>query len=529
MPSEQRLHPASLLFSFGRSLRAFALPYLLVLFTASRSSGPSVTFGPVRTPNVNWEAWAMILLIPSALAAIARYLSFRLRYEATELVIRSGIIFRNERHVPYARIQNLDAVQNVFHRLLGVIEVRVDTGSGKGPEATISVIPAAAFEDMRHRVFAGRAPVATPVDTEAAAESPHAATVEDATTLLHLPLRELSLFGWLENSGFLVIGATMGLLWQFDLFDSVGNFVFGDGTFGRSVARDVFGAVIGGTRLPLGEILLVVAVVVAVLVIVQLLSIGWAIIRLHDFHLVRVGEDLRTKYGLLTRVTSTIPLRRIQTLTIRQGPLERLVNRVSVRVETAGGGRGEGDKRREREWLAPIIRRDELPVLVRQIQPELELDAVDWQPAHPRAFRRAAKRAVFLACFVSALSITPLDRWAGAGPWALAVLAVALPWTLFSAHRYVRHLGWAASDDLVLFRTGWLWRNLTVARSAKIQAVTLVESPFDRRAGMGRVRVDTAGASERSHRVDIPYLARDVADRLYTRLAAQAANTTFRW
>jgi membrane protein YdbS with pleckstrin-like domain len=46
---------------------------------------------------------------------------------------------------------------------------------------------------------------------------------------------------------------------------------------------------------------------------------------------------------------------------------------------------------------------------------------------------------------------------------------------------------------------------------------------------MGRVRVDTAGASERSHRVDIPYLARDVADRLYTRLAAQAANTTFRW
>jgi putative membrane protein len=417
----------------------------------------------------------------------------------------------------------------VFHRLLGVIEVRVDTGSGKGPEATISVIPAAAFEDMRHRVFAGRAPVATPVDTEAAAESPHAATVEDATTLLHLPLRELSLFGWLENSGFLVIGATMGLLWQFDLFDSVGNFVFGDGTFGRSVARDVFGAVIGGTRLPLGEILLVVAVVVAVLVIVQLLSIGWAIIRLHDFHLVRVGEDLRTKYGLLTRVTSTIPLRRIQTLTIRQGPLERLVNRVSVRVETAGGGRGEGDKRREREWLAPIIRRDELPVLVRQIQPELELDAVDWQPAHPRAFRRAAKRAVFLACFVSALSITPLDRWAGAGPWALAVLAVALPWTLFSAHRYVRHLGWAASDDLVLFRTGWLWRNLTVARSAKIQAVTLVESPFDRRAGMGRVRVDTAGASERSHRVDIPYLARDVADRLYTRLAAQAANTTFRW
>jgi putative membrane protein len=479
-------------------------------------------------PDTNWEAWAMILLIPSALAAVARYLSFRLRYEATELVIRSGIIFRNERHVPYARIQNLDAVQNVFHRLLGVIEVRVETGSGQEPEATISVIPAAAFEDMRRRVFAGRTPSTVPVAPEVSSES-HAATVEDATTLLHLPLRELALFGWLENSGLLVISATMGVLWQFDLLDSIGNVVFGDGTFGRSVARDVVRSMTSGTRLPLGEIVLVIAVVVGVVVAVQLLSIGWAIIRLHDFRLTRVGEDLRTRYGLLTRITGTIPLRRIQTLTIREGPLERLVHRVSVRVETAGGRRGQGDKRSEREWLAPIIRRDELPSLVRQIQPELDLDTVDWQPAHPRAFRRAAKRAVLLACFISVLFIIPLERWAAAGPWALGVLAVTLPWTLFSAHRYVRHLGWAVSDELVLFRSGWLWRNLTVARSAKIQAVTLVESPFDRRAAMGRVRVDTAGASERSHRVDIPYLARDVADSLYTRLAAQAANTAFRW
>jgi uncharacterized membrane protein YdbT with pleckstrin-like domain len=93
MLSEQRLHPASLLFAFGRSLKAFAVPYLLVLFTASRSGGPRINFGPVPVPTVNWEAWAMLLLIPSAVAAVARYLSFHLRYEATELVIRSGIIF----------------------------------------------------------------------------------------------------------------------------------------------------------------------------------------------------------------------------------------------------------------------------------------------------------------------------------------------------------------------------------------------------------------------------------------------------
>ena len=225
-------------------------------------------------------------------------------------------------------------MQNVFHRLLGVIEVRVETGAGKEPEATISVIPAAAFEDMRRRVFEGRAPAAIRAATDIASES-RVPPVEDATTLLHLPVRELVLFGWLENRGLLVISATMGLLWQFDLLDRIGNVIFGDGTFGRGVARDVFRAVVSGTRLPVGEIVLVVAVIVGVVAAVQFLSIGWAIIRLYDFRLTRVGEDLRTRFGLLTRVTSTIPLRRIQTMTIREGPVERLVHRVSVRVATA--------------------------------------------------------------------------------------------------------------------------------------------------------------------------------------------------
>ena len=105
----------------------------------------------------NWQFWLLLFLVPATIVAITRYFSFRLRYEGTELVIRSGIFFRNERHVPYARIQNLDAVRNVAHRLLGVTEVRVETGGGQAPEATISVLHETVFEEMRRRIFEGRA------------------------------------------------------------------------------------------------------------------------------------------------------------------------------------------------------------------------------------------------------------------------------------------------------------------------------------------------------------------------------------
>src|ERR1044072_7471741 len=171
MPSEHRLHPSSILFALAGSLKAFALPAVLVLLTSGRTSPQPAAgrgWGPAGWMNrwmpgdfeiANWQFWILLFLVPATIVAITRYLSFRLRYEGTELVIRSGIFFRNERHVPYARIQNLDALRNVVHRLLGVTEVRIETGGGQAPEATISVLHETVFEEMRRRIFEGRAAV----------------------------------------------------------------------------------------------------------------------------------------------------------------------------------------------------------------------------------------------------------------------------------------------------------------------------------------------------------------------------------
>ncbi len=521
MPSEQRLHPASILFALAGSLKALAVPALLLMLGTSRSSGaPGRFFG---APQGNWEVWAMFLLIPATGLAIARYLSFRLRYDESEIVIRTGIVFRNERHVPYARIQNLGAVRNVFHRLLGVTEVRVETGGGREVEATISVVPVAAFEEMRRRVFEARAPGRDHTGPAARAETARE-PAEDERTLLRLPVRELVLHGLIENRSLLVIGALAGLLWELGLLEGVADRVFGDRSYGRGVIRDVLRAVSGGARLPVERMLPALAVAAGVLAAVQFAWVAWVVTRLHGFRVTRAGEDLRTEFGLFTRVTSTIPLRRVQTMTMYEGPLQRLVGRMSVRVETAGGvGAGGGTATREREWIAPIVRPAAVAALTREILPEFEPDRMDWHPVHPRAFRRAVKRTIAGAVTASVVSAAVV------GSGAILVFAVALPWAVIAARKHVRHLGWAVDEDVVVFRSGWIWRRVTVVRVVKVQAVMVLQSPFDRRTAMARVRVDTAGASERSHRVDVPYLPSDVARGLYQHLAAKAASTVFRW
>ena len=524
MPSEQRLHPISILFAFAGSLKAFAVPGLLVL-VAGRSSSGGADGGFGRVP-ANWEVWMMLFLIPAALVAVARHLSFRLEYESTELVIRSGMVFRNVRHIPYSRIQNLEAVRNVFHRAFGVVEVRVENASGKETEATISVLPLAAFDEMRRRVMEGRARTLTggpvePTTTVAALIAPAPAAAEQ--TLVHLPVRDLLLFGFIENRGLIVIGALYGLLWEYGPLSRLWSHLLDETAYGSGFLRDTVRRGLNGQLPPARQVAIALAGLAGFLIVVRLVSMVWAAIRLYDFRLIRVGDDLRTQFGLLTRVSTTIPVRRIQTITFRDSPLHRLAKRVSVRAETAGGQAGTPGGVVDREWLAPLVRLGDLPLIMRTIAPELDLTTIAWQPVHPRAFHRVVRPALAWGIALPAMC-APLAGW-----WAAALAPLTLGWFVLAARKRVAAIGWAATEDAVVFRRGWLWRVVTVVRATKVQAVARRESPFDRRWSMARVRVDTAGASERSVRVDIPYLPADVAVRLQQRLAAGAARTDFRW
>lgn len=499
MGPERRLHPASFLFSMGAHLKSLLVPGAAVLFTAG-SSGR------------DWEIWLIVLIIPYTVAAVVRSLAFRYRFGADEMVVRKGWIFRSERHIPYARIQNIDAVQNVFHRVLRVAEVRVETASGGEAEATMTVLPDEALSEMRRFVFAGRQGVATePASAEA-----------EPDLLLRLRPREVLLYGFIESRGAVVMAGAAGLLWEFGLFDRVFEQATDGELAGRGVLRQLVRSAFGEGGPSLVLMGRTVAAFGVLLILLRLLSMAWAFVRLHGFTLRRAGDDLRVNYGLLTRISGTIPLQRIQTLTISDGPLHRIFGRASVHVDTAGGDGGEAKPTR-REPIAPLVRRRDLDGLAADLLPTVMLTDVAWQPPHPRAFRRA----FFQTCVVAAIVTLPLAfllRW-----WTLVAMPLLVAWAWTYARKYVANLGWAFAGDAIVFKSGWLWRRVTVARFSKIQVVTRLESPFDRRTGMATVKVDTAGAAGAEHSVEIPFLGAETATTLASTLDAHAAQTAFRW
>ena len=498
-PAKRRLHPWSILFLLAGQLRQFAAPVIIALVLGSRSR------------ETAWQIYALPFLIPYAMFVVARYLTFTYTFGDGELVIRSGWFFKNERHVPYARIQNVDAVQNAMHRLLRVVDVRVDTGSRAEADATLSVVSWPAYEEIRRRVLDERS--VAPGD---------GLTAESAgRTILALRPRDLAVLGLIENRAAVLVGAIVGLLWEMGLLGRAASRI-GIDAARPGVLRRLFVSTFRDRTLRFDDVVTAVGAVLGLLIVLRILSVIWAIVRLYGFRLTLVGGDARTEYGLLTRVSATVPLHRIQTLTIRRGLIHRWFDRASVRVETAGGD-AAGQSARGRESLAPIISEPELPALLHIAAPDLSLEDPAWQGPAAGGFGRELRARLALAVIGGLLSAFVVGRW------AIVVMAVLGAWGWISARIYTAHLGWALIDGAVLFRTGWIWRYLTVARFSKVQAVSMVQSPFDRRHRTASVRVDTAGAGDASHRVDIPYLPVESATELFAELGAAAARTTFHW
>jgi putative membrane protein len=494
----RRLHPASLIFSIGSAARRLLLPGFILFFAASRGG--------------NVEIWAMLLFFPALATAVIRYLSFRYALRDEEMMIREGVIVRNERHIPYHRIQNIDLVQNPVHRWLQVAEVRLETAGGEKPEAVIRVLSLADVERMRSRVFAERASSSA----AAAGASTAGAGASAPGRLIHrMPPREVALFGIISNQGMVVVVAALGLMWQLD----VGERWFG--SFFKEAPDQLTS--LQPTEHPLAAIFIGIAALLALLVVLRAFSVGWAFLKLHDFSLRRQGEDLRAEYGWLTQLSKTVPRRRIQVVSARETFLHRRFGRVAVQVETAGGAGDEPDSRVDRTWLAPLIRKRELGALMREALPELDLESVCWEPLAPKAARRILRRSLVLA------AIPTVALTVAVGAWGLLPVLVLVPWAWAHARLYVRHTGYAVTSDAILYRSGWWVRRLSAARFTKIQALELTATPFDRRNDMASLRVDTAGAGHVGHRIAVAFIEAQKALSLFDRLFHEAGRTSFRW
>ncbi len=371
-----------------------------------------------------------------------------------------------------------------MHRLTGVAEMRIETAGGSDAEADLTVLSMADAVELRKLVLelrhAKRGDTETPRDEDATSAD------DEGVDVVALTLPDLLIAGATANRIGVIIAAFFGLL-------ELSN-------FGVDELRSL-------SELRSLRELDVVAhqEIAAALAIIALVLAGWlvsivlTVITYYGFRLRRTGDDLRSRYGLLTQHEATIPRARLQALHIEANPPRRLTGHVTVTAHTAGSGdeQGEGSSH---PILAPILRETDVATLARDVFPSCALDATPLRAVHPRSRRRAFVRA-FLVLAVPTLIAT--FAWQTRAAFGLIA---ALPIAALYGHLRYRSLGYALTAHHVITRNGIWTRRMWVVPLEKVQTVAVHSSPFQRRLGLASVSIDTAGGHvwSRPRIIDVP-------------------------
>lgn len=482
---ERRLHPMSWLFVLIQQLKQFILPLLaLVVFGQGDRNG----------------LWPLIGVGALALLSVWQYFTYRYGVSGDALVVRTGVLERSVRVIPFARIHNVALQQSLLHRMVGVAEVRLESAGGAKPEAEMRVLKledALALESLvRHRG------ASVPAD---------AAPGAGVAPLLAMDSGEVLRLGLVSNRGTILLAAAFGGMWQ---VPGLGEQVFegwGKTLFGLAGSRD-FGP---------GEYVLAgLTLVVLAMGALRLLSMLLALLQYHGFELREHGRRLTVERGLLARWRTSASRRRIQAWTLEEGLLHRLLDRRSLSVDTAVSE--EQQQQRALRELAPIATPGACDALVEHLLPGARWSGLDWNPQSPRNWWRIWWPGAVFATLLSGVAAWRL------GTWGWLVLAW-LPWSAFVAWQHARRLAWATNETLVAVRGGWWSRHWRFAEIDKLQALQLTRNGVDRHLGTASLSFDTAGAGALVPPLRIRFLPEPVARELRDRLAATLAQRPLKW
>jgi putative membrane protein len=468
VPDEgERLHISGLFVGFITGLPQLAFPLLAAIFGVRSSNNP------ILIPIV-----IAIALFFSLFFRWIAWMRFRYHIGEHDIRIEKGILSRTARSIPYERIQDVSIEQRPLARLMGLGEVKFETGGGKGDDAKLSFVSMGEAERLRKVVKAHKSGAIIAAGVEEIAEQ------DDAPPVFAMDGKRVFIFGLYSFS--LVIFAVLGGIAQ--QFDFLLPFDFWDFKHWIGLAENR-----GVTVDNLNGIGWVARIILGVGALGSLLFVGLAtgvirtLLREHGFRLDRTPKGFRRRRGLLTLTDAVMPVHRVQAAVIQTGPIRKRRGWHSLKFVSLAQ-----DSKDETNFVAAPF------ATLGEIWPIAKAAGVDashndivfrsgdfrwWLPYFLFAALILCGPVISLAFFTEATLIQTANIY-----WLL------LPWAflLWFERRNYRD---ALDDAQIYVREGWWRQRLTIAPQIKVQTVEIAQGPISRRQGLASLNFGIAGGT----------------------------------
>jgi putative membrane protein len=495
----QQSHWAFIAIGALRNIRGWIVPLGVVIVSQGMRGGVA---------NLVSLAITLTVFVLAMVASLVEWLNYRYRLTDREIIIKHGIIARQERVIPYERIQSVDLSEAPLERLFQVVRLHIQTGAGgrQDAEAELKAIRRDDATALRSTILTARQRLrggAAASAIEPTPESPTApvpvAAAGEGELVRAFSTRDLLIAG--ATSGRIgAAAAIVGAALQFGenlVPDSVWRRVPWDGVADAATSVQVVGVLVVGFA-----------------IVAWLLSIASTALTFGGFAIHRLDDQIQVQYGLLDRKRTTVPVARIQAIRVDESLLRQPFGFAELRFESAGFGGVAG----ESGILFPLIPRREINAFLEAVAPAFaHLPPSTELTTLPE---RARRRYIVAACIgwivLVAIAVAVAWRWLDIPLWWPLLLLIALPgFAWFGNLRFV-DAGWRLEDGHLAMR----WRNvgrvtmLTEARRLQYRRVTA--NLLQRRTGLASFH--TAVASGRlGNEYALVHLDRAQADALLAR------------
>jgi putative membrane protein len=498
----QRTSPTAVIIFIGRFVKnvlTHGLPALVPL---------AATFAAVESLRLYWLALALLPIAGIVLLwSFLSYLRFQFRVDDGLILLRQGVLQRERVTIEFERVQNVSIHEPFYMRPLGLSVLTIDTAGSQAKEIMLGGIRKELAQRLRAAILADARDVREEQRDEPEREPASRLLVERTP-------RQIARHGLTAS----------GLFWVAIVFGFVAG--LGGGEWFASFMKELVGFLIrlvqeGGTLYLVG----IIAVLVAGVLMLPVLSVAGALIRHYDYRLTREGDTYRRSSGLINRQEEALRQHKIQSVVWKQNVIARALGLVTVKLEVARSGTEQVNASGlpvgvPSSFLVPALDPDEAVTLTAELLPGCEAASIDC--SRPNARRFIGRKLL----------------WVFTGP----ILAVSLPPAIFlhwvflllvptgygvaflCLRRRWARWGYAVRGGYAFVRTGFLGFTTKIFPLFKMQRVDLRQSPGQRRARLAHVTLHLASGS-----MTIPHIRLDHAQRILDLTLYHVESTRRAW
>ncbi|MDA1477791.1 PH domain-containing protein [Bacillus changyiensis] len=448
MSEPKRLHPAAMILNFFKGLietvKNFIVPFGVAFFL---NQNKLVTIIAVIV-----VAAVFISLI---IISILRWRKFTYRIEEDELRIEEGLITRKKKYIPIERIQTINTSAGIIQQLFKLVKLQVETaGGGKEAEVSLAAITQIEADQLQKMLLEKKKEmIQEDLDDEIVVQKEVVEKTEEPPQNMVYKMNGPELLIAASTSS----GIGMVISGIFAIYTQVDEYVKLDWLFDQFSFLDSAGVAV------------IAFLIFLVLFIAWLFSIVGMLLKYANFSVVRKKNELVISRGLIEKHQTTLPLKRVQAIKIKEGLIRQPFGYASITIVSAGGSAMEQDKS---TVLFPIIKKKEVQKRLHEMLPDYAPEeGLNHLPK--RALRRYLLRASWPVVAVIPLSIF-------FPPWGyLSVLLLPFFWLL--GYLTFKDAGWKISHKKLLISSRFLGKTTVVMQKRRMQVYKVSRSYFQRR------------------------------------------------